>query len=487
MVSESSGNIGPSAVVAQWIERLPPEQEVAGSSPTGRATPLMPSSADSIHFAKHGVGLELSDDQAGALASIPDMPTYGRCIFVTGRAGTGKSTVLRRFVETTTLRTVVLAPTGLAAVQVGGQTIHSFFNFPLGPLQPGPDTVPLFKKGQAKRRLIEALECVVIDEVSMVRADVMDAIDYSLRTNRDRPGEPFGGATVLCFGDLMQLEPVVQAGADDEMMADVYESPFFFDSKVVRETSLDVYELTTVHRQKEDEEYLWALNRLRDGHTDELEVFNARVGADLGGHGVVTLTATNARAASINLQNLARLPGRTTVYKAEVEGTFGRETPTEERLALKPGAQVMFVKNGRGWVNGSLGEVLETGEDGVRVRLFEGSEHWVERETWDRKRYTWDRYSERISSETVGSFTQIPLRLAWALTVHKSQGLTLEKVRLDLDRPAFSHGQTYVALSRCRTLAGLSLVRPIQARDVIVAERALTFAGQARPALGNGA
>jgi ATP-dependent DNA helicase PIF1 len=443
----------------------------------------MSSNADSIQFAKHGAGFDLSDDQTTVLESIPDVPTYGRCFFVTGRAGTGKSTVLRRFVEATPMKTVVLAPTGLAAVQVGGQTVHSFFNFPLGPLQVGISEIPLFKKGQAKRRLIESLDCVVIDEVSMVRADLMDAIDYSLRINRDREHEPFGGVTLVCFGDLMQLEPVVQSGADEEMMADRYESPFFFDSKVVKETSLDVFELTKVHRQREDEEYLWALNRLREGHTDELAVFNGRVGAELGGEGVVTLTATNGRAGSINLQRLAKLPGRPTIFKAQVQGTFGRETPTEEVLALKPGAQVMFVKNGQGWVNGSLGEVQEVEPERVRVKLFDGKDHWVEPETWDKKRYTWDRFSSRISSEAVGSFTQIPLRLAWALTIHKSQGLTIEKVRLDLDRPAFSHGQAYVALSRCRSLSGLSLVRPLEARDVIVVERALAFATQSRPSL----
>ncbi len=444
----------------------------------------MRTSPESIQYAKHGTGFELSTDQEGALAAIPDVSTYGRCIFITGRAGTGKSTVLRRFIEATPMKAVVLAPTGLAAVQVGGQTIHSFFNFPLGPIQCDPETVPLFKKGQAKRRLIEALDCVVIDEVSMVRADIMDAIDYSLRRNRERMQEPFGGVTMVCFGDLMQLEPVVQSGADEEMMADRYESPFFFDSKAVRETSLDVYELTTVHRQKEDEEYLWALNRLREGNTDELGLFNARVGAEIGTEGVVTLTATNGRAGSINLQRLAKLTGRPTIFKATMQGNFGRETPTEEVLALKPGAQVMFVKNGRGWVNGSLGEVTEVEAERVKVKLFEGGEHWVEPETWDKKRYTWDRYSSRISSEGVGSFTQIPLRLAWALTIHKSQGLTLDKVRLDLDRPAFSHGQAYVALSRCRTLSGLSLVRALEPRDVIVVERALAFAAQSKPILG---
>ncbi|HXH60813.1 MAG TPA: AAA family ATPase, partial [Fimbriimonadaceae bacterium] len=377
------------------------------------------------------------------------------------------------------LKTVVLAPTGLAAVQVGGQTIHSFFNLPLGPLPEDGESVPLFKKGQAKSRLIRALECVVIDEVSMVRADVMDAIDCSLRKNRERPNEPFGGATVVCFGDLMQLEPVVQSGADQQMMADRYESPFFFDSRVVKETSLDVFELTTVHRQKEDSEFLWALNRMREGFTDELAVFNDRLDAPLAGEGVVTLTATNAKASSINLLRLSRLPGTAMVFKAVQVGTFGRETPTDALLSLKPGAQVMFVKNGRFWVNGSLGEVTELDTDRVKVKVFDGDEHWVEPETWDKKRYAWDSFSSRISSETVGSFTQIPLRLAWALTIHKSQGLTLEKVRLDLDRPAFSHGQTYVALSRCRSLSGLSLVRELKPKDVIVSERALDFGRQA--------
>ncbi len=426
-------------------------------------------------FAKVTGRVDLSPDQVAALEFVPEVPTYGRCIFVTGRAGTGKSTVLRQFVDTTPLKTVVLAPTGLAAVQVGGQTIHSFFNLPLGPLDDVPDTVPLFKKGQPKRRLIEALDCVVIDEVSMVRADVMDAIDWSLRRNRDRLNEPFGGVTMLCFGDLMQLEPVVQRGADEEMLASRYQSAFFFDARSIRSASLDVIELQTVHRHKDDEEFLWALNRLRNGFTDELGLFNSRVGADLGVDGVVTLTATNARSSSINLHRLSGLQGVATKYAAVVEGDFGKETPADLLLTLKLGAQVMFIKNGREWANGTLGVVTEVENDRARVWLFEGGEHWVGQEQWEKKRYKWDNFSGRISSEPIGVFRQIPLRLAWAMTIHKSQGLTLEKAVLDLDRPAFAHGQTYVALSRCRSLVGLSLVRQLTPRDVSVSEPVQAF------------
>lgn len=418
--------------------------------------------------------IELSIDQKLALEQIPDMSTYGRCIFITGRAGTGKSTVLRELALKSPMKKVVLAPTGLAAINAGGQTIHSFFNFKLGPLEDDPDLCHMFKKGGQKHRLIKNLECLIIDEVSMVRADVMDAIDYSLRENRDID-EPFGGLTVICFGDLWQLEPVVQTGAEEEMIAHRYASPFFFDSDVVRETSLDVYELQTVHRQKDDPEFLYALNLLRKGDMSELDFFNSRVNAQLPSSNVLTLTATNAKANAINLGTLARLNGRAAVYKGEADGDFGKDFPVDPLLTLKVGAQIMFVKNSIEWVNGSLGTVLAMEPDELTVLLDDGRTVSVQRESWEKTKYTWDGYSGRIDRTPVGTYVQFPVKLAWAVTIHKSQGLTFDRVRIDMDTKAFAHGQLYVAMSRCRTLNGISLKRPISMDDCIVSSRILEF------------
>lgn len=422
---------------------------------------------------------DLSTDQATALARLTSPDIRGRCLFVTGKAGTGKSTLLRELVATSRLATAVLAPTGLAAIQVGGQTIHSFFALELGPLDNSPERVPLFRKGHPKRRLIEKLECLVIDEASMIRADVMDAIDFSLRQNCERPDVAFAGKTIVLFGDLWQLEPVVQAGGDEEMIRDRYASPFFFDSVAVREAGLEVINLTTVHRQRDDPEFLWALNQLRRGSTSELEFFNGRVEADLGTDAVVTLTATNARADAINFGRLAQLPGVARTYAGALEGNFGRDLPADPRLGLKIGAQVMFVKNGREWANGTLGTVVELDELTVTVqKADDGETVVVERDRWEKTRYRWNADSRRIETEIVGEYAQLPLRLAWAVTIHKSQGLTFDRVVVDLDRRAFAHGQLYVAMSRCRTLAGVSLRRALSPDDVQVSARVLEFERQ---------
>lgn len=401
---------------------------------------------------------------------------YGQFVFVTGRAGTGKSTLLREFVKATDAPKVVLAPTGLAAVNVGGQTIHSFFNFHLGPIEKDPDQIVVFKRNGAKHKLISSLEILIIDEISMVRADLLDAIDASLRWNRGIDA-PFGGVTVLAVGDPWQLEPVVGSSAEAEFLGHLYASPFFFDSHVVKETGMDILELQTVYRQT-DEEYLWALDKIRTGDTSELDFFNDRVGAELNGDHALTLTATNARATAINLGMLSQLPGRTSRYEAVLEGNFGKDLPAEQFLTLKVGSQVMFVKNGKKWVNGTLGTVIELDEDVIRVMTDAGDEVEVERETWEKTRYGWNRATFRIESEPVGTFIQFPLRLAWAVTMHKSQGLTLERLEVDFDRPAFSHGQAYVALSRGRSREGLSLKRRIEPKDVIVDGRVLEFSSK---------
>ena len=415
----------------------------------------------------------LSPDQAFAVNTILTAKEQ-RVVFVTGKAGTGKSTVLRQVVESGLMQMVVLAPTGLAALNVGGQTIHSFFGFKLGPLDENPDLMHMWKPHGQKHKLVQKLEAIVIDEVSMVRADLMDAIDFSLRMNL-RSNLPFAGKTLIVFGDLWQLEPVVAGNAETEFLGSRYASPFFFDSKVVRNTGMDVVELTTVHRQKDDQEFLWALNRIRKGEIEDLELFNSRVGASLQAEHVLTLTATNARASAINMTALARLPFPQSSYEGHIEGDFGRDLPAEQNLVLKPGAQVMFVKNGKEWVNGTLGTVVTAEQDRVIVHTQDGVTADVVPETWEKYKYTFDRSSERIEAEPVGTYKQLPLRLAWAVTIHKAQGLTFDHLRLDMDRRAFAHGQLYVALSRCRTLAGLSLVKPVTKEDVQVNMRIWEF------------
>lgn len=419
----------------------------------------------------------LGAEQESVLRDLEQGPG-GRFVFVTGKAGTGKSTLLREFVASTRLNAIVVAPTGLAAIQVGGQTIHSFFLFPFGPLTNDNDTVPLFKKGHPKRRLIEKLNCIVIDEVSMVRADVLDAIDFSLRINTESD-LPFGGKTIVAFGDIRQLEPVVQGGADFEMIQDRFASPFFFDALVLKETGIDVWQLETVYRQQ-DPEFLWALEKVRLADGSELGYFNERVGASLAGEHPVVLTATNSRADSINWKNLNALPGATRVYKAEKSGTFEKDFPTDPLLNLKPGAQVMFVKNGKEWSNGSLGVVEGMSDTTVDVKLSTGETVLVEPDKWEKTRYSWDSSSGRIGKDVVGEFVQIPLRLAWAVTIHKSQGLTLDTAIVDLDVKAFAHGQVYVALSRCRTVHGISLARAIKPDDLVVHPRIEEFERRAK-------
>lgn len=418
----------------------------------------------------------------GGLLSRPsDLDRLGDvqpgALFVTGRAGTGKSTLLREFVQHSGLHCAVLAPTGLAALNVGGQTIHSFFRIKPGPVLADTEHVPVFKQGHPRWRLIKMMDVLVIDEISMVRADLLDAIDFSLRANM-RSDEPFGGKRVLFFGDLLQLEPVVKRGAEMEMMLDLYASPFFFDAKVLRNFPMDILELTEVHRQAEDPEFLWALNELRQGKTETLDLINERVGAPLEGRSI-TLHTRNAGVFAMNMDRLSRLEGASAEFRATFTGEAIEDTPTDSLLTLKLGARVMFVRNGTEWVNGTLGTVVGfPAEGGVRVLKDDEETVTVGPETWEKVRWTWDGRRHKIAAEVTGTFTQIPLKLAWALTVHKSQGLTFDRVRLDFSGGAFAHGQLYVALSRCRSLKGLSLSHPLKPTDLIFNERVVEFWGQ---------
>lgn len=386
-------------------------------------------------------------------------------VFITGRAGTGKTTLMREFLRRAGNRAAVIAPTGVAAMQAGGQTIHSFFHFP--PRMIGARDIRTVRH----RRVVQALETLVIDEISMVRADMMWAIDKSLRVNRER-NEPFGGVQIVLVGDLAQLPPVVQ-GAEAEYLETTYGGPFFFNPSPFREAGFALVELEQVFRQT-DEYFINILNAVRDGDltSDEAADLNERVTGRSGleaslSH--VVLTSTNEAAWRINQARLQGLqtPGRS--FEAKVEGQFDpRLFPAEEPLLLKIGARVMLTRNDAGgrWVNGTLGEVEGFDEKAVRVRIGE-QVYAVEPQKWERNAYAFDPEQRALTKTTAGAFTQYPLRLAWAMTIHKAQGLTLDKVYLDLARRLFAHGQAYVALSRARSLEGLELSRPLTPGDVI--------------------
>ncbi len=389
-------------------------------------------------------------------------------LFITGRAGTGKSTLLRCLGQLNPDEMAIVAPTGLAAVNVGGQTIHSFFGFP--PRLIRPDDIRRSRNGRVMRRL----KLLVIDEVSMVRSDMMWAIDQSLRLNRGRPREPFGGLRLVLFGDLHQLPPVVQEAEVAEHLDSTFGGPFFFSLPTLREGSgTALLELTQVFRQR-DEELLRVLNRIRDGEADEDSsgVLNSRVHPIrtlAQGDAYVILTPTNAAAQRINMAYLDALPGAAQAYQAGITGEFGANAhPTDTTLVLKQGAKVIMLRNDadRRWVNGTVARVSRVEEKRVWIEVA-GKEHEIEPASWESRRYAYDQVEQKIVETIAGTFKQFPIRLAWALTIHKSQGLTLDQVYIDLGRGTFAHGQAYVALSRCRTLEGLALARPLKPADIM--------------------
>jgi ATP-dependent DNA helicase PIF1 len=396
-------------------------------------------------------------------------------LFVTGRAGTGKSTLLRVLRDHIVDEAVVLAPTGLAAVNVGGQTIHSFFGFP--PRLIRTEDIRRSRNG----RLMRKLKLIIIDEVSMVRSDLMSAIDQSLRMNRGRPREAFGGVRLLLFGDLHQLPPVVQGDVVEHLESE-FGGPFFFQVPSLGDgAGVSLLELDQVFRQSE-EAFLHVLNRIRDGDATEedLVVLNERTHPirTLGeGDSFVILTPTNAAAQRINTAYLAALPAAERTYEAGITGEYADGAhPTDASLLLKEGAKVILLRNDpdRRWVNGSIARVARLEDKRVWIEL-DGKTHEIEPVSWEARRYAFDQASEKIVENITGTFRQFPLRLAWALTIHKSQGLTLDKVYIDLGRGTFAHGQAYVALSRCRSLGGLALARPLRPSDILFDRSAMGY------------
>lgn len=405
-------------------------------------------------------------------------------LFLTGKAGTGKTTFLRCLKETTDKRMVVLAPTGIAAINARGVTIHSFFQLPFSPFIPGmaTETQSHYRFSKEKLKIIRGADLIVIDEISMVRADLLDAVDDALKRFR-RNNKPFGGVQLLLIGDLQQLAPVVK---DDEwqMMSQYYPSPYFFDSIALKQTTYATVELKEVFRQ-DDNRFIGILNKIREGKADSntLDELNKRFIPDFSPkpeEGYIRLTTHNAFAQRTNDKELGALQGRTFSYKAKVEGNYPEYSyPTDEVLELKLGAQVMFVKNDTSgnklYYNGMIGEISAITDNGFCVRSKDdGQNIEVGRETWQNCRYTIDETSNEIKEEVEGTFSQFPVKLAWAITIHKSQGLTFSHAIIDA-HASFAHGQTYVALSRCRSLDGLVLSAPITPQAIISDNRVEGF------------
>lgn len=403
----------------------------------------------------------------------------GTHLFLTGKAGTGKTTFLRRLREHTPKRMVVLAPTGIAAINAGGVTIHSFFQLSFAPFV--PDTTlnsaqMHYRFNKEKRNIIRSMDLLVIDEISMVRADLLDAVDATLRRYRDRE-KPFGGVQLLMIGDLQQLAPVVK-DSEWELLRRYYETPYFFASHALRETVYMTIELEKVYRQS-DTYFLSLLNKIRENKADD-EVLNALNKRYQRGfqpskeEGYIRLTTHNNQAQQVNDRELASLPGKAYSFRAEVKDEFPEYSyPADEVLTVKEGAQIMFLKNDvsseKRYYNGMIGEVVTVNETGMFVR-GKDSEHEFQllQEEWGNYKYVLNEETKEITEEIAGVFRQYPIRLAWAITIHKSQGLTFERAIIDA-RNSFAHGQTYVALSRCKTLEGMVLESPLR-REAIISD-----------------
>ena len=425
------------------------------------------------------VEIDFNPEFKSALALMEDTP---KNLLITGRAGTGKSTLLNYFRDHTKKKVVVLAPTGVAAVNVTGQTIHSFFHF-----KPNVTPASIKKKKSTEKEkttIYKKLTTIVIDEVSMVRADLLDCMDKFLRLNGPEQKKPFGGVQMIFIGDFYQLPPVV-TGAEREIFRSHYTSPYFFSAKVFDQLDMEFVELEKVYRQK-DNEFVRLLNTIRNRTItdDDLALFNKRCDPQFNapaGSFYLSLTSTNDLADTINEKRLAELSGKIWKAEGEIIGDFGKEyLPTAVDLKLKKGAQIMLLNNDSlgQWINGTIGKIKkfekdDDGSDVIVAELDNGETARITPYTW--KIYRFFLKNEELRSEEVGSFTQYPVRLAFAVTIHKSQGKTFEKVVIDVGRGTFAHGQMYVALSRCTTLEGIVLKQPLKKSHILMDWQVVKF------------
>lgn len=420
--------------------------------------------------------IEITPEYEAVLEAITRKDPF---IFISGRAGTGKTTLVNYLRNNLTEQVAVVAPTGVAALQVRGVTIHSFFRFPPRLIFPETDIKKL-----KDRRLYNKLGILIIDEISMVRADMIDAIDMFLRVNGPREGHPFGGVQIIFVGDLLQLPPVVRQEEMAVLRERNYEAAYFFNAHILHRSELTYIELIKIFRQK-DQSFTQLLNQIRMNQDARAAIqimnescYHPNMGGD---HQAITLTTTNQRADSINAKEMRMLDTETRVYKGRIDGKFNvdeRNLPSPLDLTLKLGARVMFTANDRNmprrWMNGTLGKVVQFETDAVTVELDVSTHatsklrHLVEVPiyAWESYQYEYDEKEQQIKPVVNGKFEQFPLMLAWAVTIHKSQGKTLEKVRVDLTGGSFAPGQVYVALSRCTTLEGIELLQPIKNNDV---------------------
>ena len=415
-----------------------------------------------------------------------------RSLFLTGKAGTGKSTFLRYIAENTKKKHVVLAPTGIAAINAGGATLHSFFKLPFHPLLPNDTQYNArnirgtMKYNQEKRKLLQELELIIIDEISMVRADIIDFIDKILRIYCRNMREPFGGKQILLVGDIFQLEPVVK-DEERQLLQPFYPNSFFFSAHVFREIQLVSIELKKVYRQT-DKHFIHLLDKIRKSETtvSDLYTLNQRVGREIDTSGMsITLSTRRDTVDYINQQKLEELPDETVMFEGVVTGEFPENSlPTPKELELKCGAQILFIRNDKEhrWVNGTLGIIIgfdiNEGRETIYVHTDDEEDVIVEREVWSNVKYSFNEQEKKIEEHEIGTYTQFPLRLAWAITVHKSQGLTFKHVKIDFTGGVFAGGQTYVALSRCTSLEGISLKEPLRRSDIFVRPEVVQFSRQ---------